>query len=545
MDFPAFSILSPPGFGYRTMEISRMLRFGRDLRERLLWDYPIMPGAVMTYVQMASSREIKVSATTARAAARAVDWLNDAVCYNLDGSIDYGYPNILKRRCLDYITIGRTIYDISDELRYLDPTQLDYIFNYGREPYYRHKYTNEIFHVSSTIVNHPYPIGDSGYFMCPLAPVLQTAMLAWLIREHDQSSADGRKIRDIYIAGSEKLAETFGEVIKHSAELWAGADPKTHGIAIAYVDSIPAGVNSVQDMIGKLGLANIPDNFDRDQFEFKYVNEIAAALGISLRHFWNSERATNRALEEVQDARQLQKGPSEFIRTEQRLLNGRGAMKRFGDKTRMGFIEETDSATKLTNAQVLKSTSDALMIFATVFNGQVNGEAFLSWLQSEDILPADLELVTNMGTMINPDQLPVSGDPDNPQQAANPNPSPLSSGKASVEKSVPLDYGEIAMDLDYKIIDKRYPIYTVEKLISEELEKDVELKPIDVTNEFDFYHLLGKAQQDNYAKLVATPVTQVKAELHEVREKSLDTLTDEEHRKIAEWINEKENPLSS
>lgn len=526
------SIFRPPAGGTYNFEITQMLQFGKNLREEYMWKYPILPGAIITYVQLASSREVKVSASTARAAAKAVDWLNEAVCYNLDGTKDYGFSNVIKRRCLDYTAVGRTAYHIKDELEYIDPTQLRWVFNNGNEPFYQHMYTNRKFRVEDLIINHPLPIGDTGFFMPPLMSVIPTAILAWLVREHDKASIDGRKIRDIFIVGSKEMSDSIQQAVQKSLEMWAGAKPESAGVPVIYMESIPQGVGSVADMITRMGISAIPDNFDRSDFEFKYVNEIAAALGIALRQFWNSERATNRALEEIQDARQVLKGPSEFVRNEQRLLNAH-AMKRFGRSTRMGFIEEVDSQTKEVNAKVLKMYSDALLSFAKVFGGQVNSDAFLSWLQSEDILPADIKLITETGTLINPDTLPTTGDPMNPQMTTTPNPSALSSG--TKEKSVDaLDYGEITMDSNYNIIDKRNRMWTVEHEITSELE-DMTEKAIDVTEEFDFYNILAQAHEENHNRLKdeidLDPVHR------ELADKSLTDLTDEEHRLIAEFVN--------
>lgn len=514
----SFSIYNVPG-GNKRVLINQILDFGREIRETLLWNYPILPTAVMTFIQLASSREVKVSAPTARAASRAVDWLNEARSENYDGTFEYGYPSILKRRALDYISVGRTIYFMSDKLYYIDPAYTKFNFNPSNS-FWFDQLTHTKYQPEVLAVNHAYPIGRTGMFMCPLAPVIPTATLAWLIREHDRAMADGRKIRDIFIAGTKQMAESMSAAVEKSLKLWAGADPRKNGIPIIYLDNLPPGI-SVQDMIGRLGLAEIPQNLNRSDFQFEYVNEISAAIGLTLRHFWNSEKATNRALEDMQEARQLQKGPSEFVRTEQRIINNHPeGIKRFGNRVRMGFIEETDSQTQETRGKVLKAFSNALLSFAKVFGGQVNGDAFLAWLQSEDILPPDLNLITEMGKMVVPDKLPVNE--ENPDIKTEQDPSPLSSGEKS------LDYGELSMNLNYQVLDRRMKPYNGVDLVKSEVKQDDEfmkaLEPIDLS----FHAVLLEARKENFISF---------KELYpeeEISQKDFNDLNDEEHRIITQ-----------
>ena len=318
--------------------------------------------------------------------------------------------------------------------------------------------------------------------------------------------------------------------MQQSIELWAGADVTKNGVPLAYLESMPPS-GKVEDMIARLGIAEIPDNFSRPDFEFGYVNVIAANLGLALRHFWNSEKATNRALEDMQEARQLQKGPNEFIRTEQRLINAHPmGIRRFGTKVRMGFIEEADTQTKQGNANVLKAYSDALLIFAQIFNGTVNGDAFLAWLQSEDILPPDLELVTDLGTMVNPDQQAITeGNPAQPiQKPAN----ALTSG--AKEKS--LEYGEIAMDMNYNILERRVKPYSVAKMVEKEIENELPLIIADRKPSFDFNQLLAKAHRDNYEKFIERSLES--EELQEIAATPFEKLSADQHYKIAEAIND-------
>lgn len=526
--------------GYILPDVSAMLEYGREVRDTWLWKYNILPGAVLVFQQMCSGREWRVSGS-ARGVARTVEWLNNTVTYNYNGIVEYGFEQYLKRRVLDYLCVGRTSFIVENDptspLRYADPSRL--IFNFEPRQYWYDAYTEQQYSVNEVFVHHPVPIGGAGNFIAPITPVLSTAQLDWLINEHDKAATDGRKIRDIIVTGNRELALSMQEGIQKSLELWSGADPTKNGVPIVFLEAIVQGVK-VSDMIHRIGIANIPENFDRQGFEFKYVNEISAHLGLALRHFWNSEKATNRALEEVQEARQSQKGPSSFVRTEQRLLNDSGVLKRFGRNIKFGFIEEVDLQSRKVNAEVLKLYAEGLNIFSTVFNGVVNGDAFLAWLQSEGILPPDLELVTDLNTIENSDQMPVPQGENETIQEGDISPTPISTGKS---KSVDLDYDEIVMDQNGKVVDRRRKVVTVEKIIEREISQDPQLfqKVYDSIIPDTFEKLLVKARQENAQRFfslfsstdVISNIPQEKvAKLFENK----DQLTENQHQLIFEIL---------
>ena len=460
-----------PGSGVRT-SIALMIQQGHLLRDNYVWQYPLLPGAINIYQEIASGREWKVSASTAAAAQRAVDWLNESVSYNNDGTIEYGFESLIKRWVLDYLCIGRIIAtDKRDQFEYLDPVYMR--FNFSQEPNWVHTYHGTIYKPSDLLIHHPMPIGGSGFFIAPLAPVIPQAMLAWLVREHDSASLDGRKIRDIVLVGSRELGEMIATAIEKSVALWSGADPRDNGVPIVYVESLVQGTK-MEDYIARLGISNIPANFDRGTFEFNYANDIASVTGLALRQFYNSERATNRALEEVQATRQQQKGHESFIRSIQRMIEASKVLKkRFGNSVRQSFIEEADLESQTTRAVVLQGYATALEKFASIFGGTVNGDAFLAWLQSEGILPADLELITDLGTMVAPEAPSIM---DTASVEANPEASALTSGDKTTAKKEPtpapqqksadvLDYDEVSVDSRGRIMERRHRVYTVEKII--------------------------------------------------------------------------------
>lgn len=481
-----------------------MLQYGEQIRDEFVWKYPILPGAVYTYQQMAAGREWRISSSTASAAARAIEYLHNAVTYQADGLEVRGFEDFEKRRVMDFLSIGRTLFYAPENgpLEYLDPVYTYYNPNKSR---WESTINNRVFPRQDVFVHHPIPVGSLGYFISPLAFIMPTAMLAWLIREHDKAAVDGRKIRDFIVVKSKELATQIGDSMKDMIALWSGADVSKVGVNIVYYDGQTGDNIAMSDVVTRIGVSEIPAGFDRQGFQFEYVNEIAAALGISLRHFWNSERATNRALEEVQEARQMQKGPSSYVRTEQRLISSSKILHRFNRRTRMSFVEEVDAQSQETHAKVLKMYSEALLAFAEVFGGKVNGDAFLGWLQGESILPADIELVTNIGVIKEADDTNASQSNDNTIQEGDPEASPLvSAERRDASKSLDplepdLDYGEITMDQNFHILERRNKVFSVEKAIVDEMLSDAEF--------------VGRLTQPN--------IISFEAALREAREKSL------------------------
>jgi hypothetical protein len=533
MPFPA--LIVAPGFHSRQY-VYEMLRFGRAIRDEHLWQFPLLPAAVYTYQQMASGREFKVSGPES-GVARAIEWLNNAQTLTYEGIIERGFEQFEKRRVLDYLCIGRNMFQWSkgNPLRYTDPSDMQFILHEQR---WQNMYTGERVPVEDIVLHHPLPIGSSGFFVAPLAPVIPTAMLAWLIREHDKSAVDGRKIRDITIVAGEKLAEQLKNAVADVVASWAGFDPTKNNIPIIHAELIP-GIK-MGDMVAKLGISNIPEGLNRSDFQFEYVNETAASLGISLRHFWNSEKATNRALEEVQEARQQQKGPSAFVRTEQRLINASGCLTQFGRNVRMGFIEEVDVQSRESNARILKLYAEGLEKFAAVFGGQVNGDALLGWLQSEDILPPDLDLVTDLGTMVNPDQLPtVTSDGKIVQNGSETRPTRIESKEKALE-DVP-DYDEVTVDSSGKILEKRAKVISFEKILTNKLMKNelfVE-SVANATEPVNFEIALKVAREQNQKKFFTYVIEKswTGPLLLEQQEKiteiiNAEELTDQQHR----WV---------
>lgn len=501
-------LIRAPGI-YGFNNINEALVVGAQIRDELVHRYPLLPEAVDIFVQMCSTREWTISGQP-RMVPRAVEAINNAQTITIDGFVEYGFEQFLKRQARDYVCVGRRTYVWTEDgdLTYVDPCHLSYEIN-------THRWYNDILNVkyglNDVVVEHPKPIGGTGDFLSPIFSVIQTAALAWLIREHDTAAIDGRKLRDIIIVGSESVAKQIATAIEDTMELWDGKpSPEELSIPIVFAEGESPDVTKI---FTRLGLSEIPVGFDRGEFQFEYVNELAGALGLPLRRIWNSEKATNRALEEVQEQRQEQTGPPVFVRSTQRLLNGRnGIPSRFGRSTRFGFIEEVDTASRSVNAEVLKKYAEGLKIFAEVFGGKVNGDALLAWLQSEGILPEDLDLITDIGTMQASDTLPVPTD-GNIQRSSDPKTSAIVSEKSFAlpgliqngsEATNFLDHGEIVMNSDGKVIERRNKVYSFTRVLEKALEVDPEF--IESLNEqqkpVDFEDALIEARMSNKARFL-------------------------------------------
>lgn len=543
-------IRAPGIYGYT--HVSQALDFGRQIRDELIHRYPLFPEAVDIFVQMASTREWIISGPP-RQVPRAVDAINNAKTITFDGYVEYGFEQFLKRTSRDYICVGRHSYlwEEGGDLTYIDPCFID--FDISKQKWYDTEIGTQ-YNRDDVIVSHPKPIGRSGAFLSPLFSVIPTAMLAWLIREHDSAAIDGRKIRDIIVTIGQELANQMATAVEETIDLWAGkVDSASLKIPIVYVEEDE--VKDVRSAVTRIGISEIPDGFDREGFQFAYVNEIASATGLPLRRIWNSEKATNRALEEVQEQRQQLTGPPVFIRTLQRLLNGRnGIGTRYGRKTRFGFVEEVDTQSRSVNAEVLRKYAEGLKIFAEVFNGQVNGKALLAWLQSEHILPEDLDLISDIGIMQSSDTVPTP-DNGNIQTSSENNPSPVLQNGSEKSFSVSwtdeniqtfLDYGEMAMNGDGRVIERRNRVFSFQKVLEKALELDPEFmqSPAFDSTSLDIEDALIEARETAKARfigIVSEPgfdksATEFMAEIKDDVMGNLGDLTPAHHRKIIAFL---------
>lgn len=456
--------------GASRLRTYNMLAYGRQIRDEWIWQLPLLHAAAYTYQQMCAGREIKVSGTP-RGVAGAIEWFNNAVTYTYDGMVNYGFEDFEKRRALDHIAVGRRLFyaPMDGPLEYLDPTEV--FFDRQNREWYS-SLTARRFPEADVHVDHAIPLGGSGLFVAPLAGVIPMGMLAWLVRDHDKASLDGRRLRDIILVRGSELADLIASSIKQYILEYTEPNPEKNNVAVVYFNETSGTPMPAQDMVGRLGIAEIPNGFDRKTFEISYANEIGGGLGLALRHFYNIEQATNRALEEVQEARQQQKGPSAYVRSEQRIFRRPQLMRRFGRKTRASFIEEVDIQSRKVNAEVLALYSQAAKTINEIAPGRISLDALFGWLQGDDVLPADVNILNPPGVTEPGIDLDKQ---DNPDKLSTPN-EKEGIQQRNLDKSLgdELDYGEVTMTLDGKIIEQRHKVFSIEKAMALEIASNVE-----------------------------------------------------------------------
>lgn len=528
---PAYAFQAPGVHGYGLDYANRMIAWGRQLRDVHVWNYPIFNGALRTCVEMASTREWRVSGSE-QGVARMYESLHNSVCKNHNGIVEYGFDPFMKRTYIDSLVIGRMMYAWDDTLQYLDPAWMT--FDLQEREWYEH-FTQDRFPVQNVVINHPLPFGGDGCFVSPVSLVVPTAMLAWLIEEHDRASVDGRKIRDIYIVGDDDLAAKMVNTAEGVIAAWAGAKAHSNKVnIISYETADHAAGVKASDIIHRIGLANIPENFDREGFTLQYVNEIAAALGIAMRQFWNgNENGTNRSLEEIQEARQQVKGPAAHVRMMQRSINQCGYTKQFG-RVRFGFVEEVDSQTQKTHAEVLKLYADALGVFVDKLQGSVLIESLVAWLQADGILPADLEIITtkqNDQKLLESDQS-ITANPKKNEVIQESDPKPN-----AISKSADLGYDEITMDSNGRIVERRVRVFSIEKMMEMKVRAELAEKAAKTMEEHtpkQFTDLLIESRAKNFEAFIKREDWSEEnfEEVQRIKSMDVKMLSDEDYRKI-------------
>jgi len=480
-NLPESGTLRSSGLSY--MSTRRSLQLGAELRDKIFIQYPLLPEAIFIFQQIVSAREWALGGKP-DAVFTALEFINNARSKNLQtGLIDYGFEGFLKRRALDYTLVGRTSFAYNDRgggpyLEYLDPTKLK--FNQKRRSKAEAGYVLPIrpkekawtydkrhYSAEDVMVHHPLPIG-SDLFVSPVSWLIPTANLAWLIAEHNAGSLDGRKIKDLLLVGSPTLRDSIEQALIKLAQLYNGADVSEVGIPIVEINNMSG--TPIKDLFAMVGLSQMPESLEQEKFMFNYANQISGTVGVTLRHFWNDERNTNRALETVQEARQQQKGPAAFIRSEQRLLNNSGFLEKVaGDKVRFGFIEESDLASLKTKAEVLKAYGEAAISFQTLFGATLTLPSFMSWMKRIGALPLDIELDES----VKPEEIST----DSGAELLEEGEVGATGDTAVVGMEKHLAPGDVIVDRDGFVIGKRIKIFSmpsISSLISEKMKKKEE-----------------------------------------------------------------------
>lgn len=517
------ALIGPPS-AVKLHDLKGIQDISSRMRDQVFWELPLIAPAATTYQDLASTREWAVGGQI-NAVSKTIELINSATTYDVDTGMKYeGFEQHLRRRALDHITIGRTAFATRNpfdkekiSFEYLDPARLYFVRSkdkMGTKNRIAEPVTDEEkiwaygFNGTATLqyqevhLNHPIPIG-SNRFISPLLLVYPTALLAWLLREHQTSSLDGRKLREIFLVET-NIRDAIELGIMQLSAIYSGASVSDTGLPIIGV-STGNMTKPIMDYVGRLGLSQIPEQFDIKSFEHYYANEIAAAFGIPLRHFFNEESTTNRALEDVQEARAQQKGPQAFVRTEQRLIN-RSQLVRIhsprDNPCRFLFVEETDmqsmkdraTATNLL-AQGLKALSDAMgMAIEPTIIAQI--------AQSWELLPRDIPVEKMLtGRRVGDEARSEAIDPkkkdkdnvavasDSGTQRSNETQGSGDSNWSNYNKAFDpestLEYGDVLMGGDGKLLAKRWPSYAlVNRMLRNGIDNE-ELIDSDITLRYD------------------------------------------------------------
>lgn len=465
------------GSGLSEMSTTRPIQLGHKLRDDIFIQYPMIPNGVFTYQQIVSSREWALGGEP-DAVFTALDFLNNIQSKNLEtGFVEYGFESFLKRRVVDYLTIGRTAFGLGKKgaqlfMQYIDPIYLT--MDRKGEKRTRSGYIRPIsprermwvydgrrYAAEDIIVHHPMPLG-ANLFVSPLSWLIPSANLAWLLRSHNTAALDGRKIRDILLVGSPSVGDSIKQALITLAKLYAGADVSEVGIPVVEINNNLAGT-PVKDLFAMVGISNVPESLDQSEFLEIFANDVASTMGIAVRHIWNPPDSGNRSVEEIQATREQEKGPSAYIRSEQRLINQSGFLNSISDSdVRFGFIEESDLVALKTKAEVLKAYGEAALSFKLVFGQSLTLPSFMTWMKRIGAMPLDLELDESAA-----EEIAVDSDSN-----------PIVEGSTGVAGDEPvvameknLDDGQVVVNQDGYIIGKRVKLFLLPRISSMVSEK--------------------------------------------------------------------------
>jgi hypothetical protein len=409
----------------KSLYVSSSLLAARQMRDTDLHKFPLLPSAVYTFIQIASSREWTVTGKLTPAG-RAVEKLNRAVYLDEYGVPHVGWQEFLQRQVLDWLVIGYSTMLVPilkrtartkkyGAINYTDPTQISlrsfkqrssYIVrDHKKVPHSRaYYYDNKAWFDDEILFNRAIPTGNAYRPLGPVFALIPTAMLLYLIREHDTAAADGRKLRDIFITYDDNMRTALQQAVEASVAMWSN-DSSNQGLAVVSAN-IMGGVTAqvrMADLIHRMGLSEIPEGLDREALWMRAANEISGTLGLPLRVWFEDPRGTNRSLERVNQERSRVKGPAFFNRSMERMINNSGIL----GNVRFGFKEEQDLSLERIRADVVETWAKALNYLYNTFGGVVDLSVFWQLLQRNGLVFDDAFLSQQLVML---DESPVSSD---------------------------------------------------------------------------------------------------------------------------------------
>lgn len=448
--------------GYR-----RSMDFGRNLRDNWLHTYSVLPGAITTFIDVATSREWMVVGRMVTAS-RAVTRLNNSFMLDSIGIKHRGFENLLARFCMDWLTVGRGMFysqPLSENER--DWSELEYI-----DPAYTYPVTDKdttwwkymprgraktrVMRQEHLFFLDNIRIGHSGSVVGRVAYLLPMANLDWLMRTHDSMQLDGRKIRDIFVV-KEGMLEALNTAFLQYMALASQEDPSKHGLPVVEVGGLD-GAAKIADAVHRIGISEVPREFSREELEGRYVREISATLGLPIGQFWYDPRGTNRSLEQVQQERSTLKGPAFFVRSFCRLINNSPMMGNTpGNRAVLMFEEETDNSSLLQQATAAKTYAEAATAVEALAPGIVQPQEWLEMFHRMRFIPTNTTMpgtVTIEEQSLKRDYIPYEGrlmphttmaDVVNMELSMNP----------GWEKEEIMQKGYVKMDMNEHIIERR------------------------------------------------------------------------------------------
>lgn len=481
MKFVDLAVSSSKHYVYHMTSFQESLNYGVEIRN-IYTQYPILPIAVSLFTQMASNREWIISGKK-DLVYHYWDILHNSTTIDTQtGRVYQGFNDFLYRLSLDYCTVGQVdfhvnLFDpVNPYLEYLDPDNLVYRYMPKYNNGYQHpqptinpdifnikddelvwEYMDTRLPVQNVFTWTPFPVGTNAFYS-PTMLAIPTVEILRLVQIYQHNTLDGTRIPEVILVNGANVHSAIEDALKIAANIASGSSIAQAGVPVVEINSLQS--RPVEELVGKLGISEIPDNFDYRAFEFFVVNVIASSLGLALRHFWNSESTTNRALEEIQERRQLQKGPTVFVREMQNRINRILPMLAPPNSmldilgARFEFIEEVDVQHRLLNAQALSTYAAA---FATIVDNlpdeaQLKPDEYLLWLQQMGVLPNSFSLVDGY---VRQDTTGAASMMDTIESIANSSPE---------EKSVSLNEGEVILSSDGEIVDKRVATYGINGL---------------------------------------------------------------------------------
>ena len=511
----------------------RFTSAAQQVRDNDLYEFPLLPQAVKTFMEIASSREWTVTGRP-RAASRAVEKLNRAVYVDMNGVVHESWQEFVQREVLDWLIFGKSFFLVPrlatgrrrvwGAINYVDPAEVVMGFpkipvngnrvigNYRTSALHNQKlyiYDERTWGYDEMFVHTALPTSTSA--VGPVLMLIPSAMLLYYLREHDTVNLDGRKLRDIFLTVDDNMRDALAQAMSAAASFAGGFDPTKQGIPVVSLNLLGsiAAQTKIADLIHRIGLSEVPDGLDREDLWLRIANEISGALGLPLRVWYEDPRGTNRSLERVTQERSRVKGPAYFNRSLERLINNG----RFLGNVRFNFAEEQDPSIERVRADIVETWAKAINYLYATFGGVIDLSVLWQILQRNGLVFDDpflqQQLVTMDGSPVTSRDMLGAGvdvqptipegsvampETDAPQlsvdtrvKIANAPRIRLSASqeeafermlKGLIDTDNELGENEVRLDMDGRIVEKRRRVFHIADVINEDTKRHI-VKPVD------------------------------------------------------------------